>query len=65
MELLYNDRSLYAAMSTNSIRISESQKELAATQRIASAVCRLHDMGPRRLSSGTRQQLLQSEAAPL
>jgi hypothetical protein len=60
----YNDRSLCATMSSNSTRISESQDEFVATQRIVSAVRRLHDMGPRRLSSGTRQQL-PSEAAPL
>src|ERR1017187_249070 len=55
IELLYNDRSRCAAMCSNSTRISESQDELVATQRIASAIGRLHDMGPRRLSSGTRQ----------
>jgi glycosyltransferase involved in cell wall biosynthesis len=64
IELLYNDRNLYATMSSNSTQISESQDELVATQRITSAVRRLHDMGPRRLNSGTRQQL-RSEAAPL
>jgi glycosyltransferase involved in cell wall biosynthesis len=62
--LLYKDRSLYATMSSNSTRISESQDELVATQRITSAVRRLHDMGPRRLSAGTRQQL-KSEAETL
>jgi glycosyltransferase involved in cell wall biosynthesis len=60
IELLYNDRSLYATMSSNSTRISESQDELVATQRIAGAVRRLHDMGPRR-----RHWRLRSEAAPL
>ncbi len=64
IELLYNDRSLYATMSSNSTRISESQDELVATQRMTSAVSRLHNMGPRRLSSGTRLQF-KSEAAPL
>src|SRR5258708_711195 len=64
IELLYNDRSLYANMSSNSTRISESQDELVATERIVSAVGRLHDMGPRRRSSGTRRQF-KSEAAPL
>jgi hypothetical protein len=50
-------------MSSDSARISESQDELVATQRIASAVRQLYDMGPRRPNSGTRQQL-RSEVAP-
>ncbi len=37
IELLYNDRSLYAIMSSNSTRIPESQDELVATQRIDSS----------------------------
>ena len=60
IELLYNDRGLYKTMSANSTRISESQDELVATHRIASAVGRLHDMGPLR-----RHWRLRSEAAPL
>ncbi|HXM68264.1 MAG TPA: glycosyltransferase family 4 protein [Candidatus Acidoferrum sp.] len=64
IELLYNDRSLYAAMSSNSTQISESQDELVATERMSSAVRRLHEMGPRWLTSGSRRQL-KSEAAPL
>ena len=64
IELRYNDRSLCATMSLNSTRISESQDELVATQRITSAVRRIHDMGTRRPNSGTRPHL-RSEAAPL
>jgi len=64
IELLYNNRSLYANMSSNSTRISESQDELVATERLARAVSRLHEIGPRGLSSGPRRQL-KSEAAPL
>jgi glycosyltransferase involved in cell wall biosynthesis len=64
IELLYNDRNLYATMFSNSIQISESQDELVATQRITSAVLRLYEMGPRRSHSSTRQQL-RSKASPL
>jgi glycosyltransferase involved in cell wall biosynthesis len=44
VELLYNDRGLYALMSAHSVRISESQDELAAAQQTAVAarqVCAL------------------------
>jgi glycosyltransferase involved in cell wall biosynthesis len=64
IEVLYNDRSLYANMSSNSTRISESQDELVAAERMTNAVNRLHEMGPRGLRSRPRRQL-KSEAAPL
>ncbi len=64
IELLYNDHLLYASMSTNSARISESQDELVATQRIASAARSLHEMGPRP-SSASNRRLLTSEAVSL
>lgn len=63
VEALYNDRSLYAAMSSSSARISESRDELVATARVSNAVRRLHAIGPRWLASRTARQ--ESEAASL
>ena len=62
IELLCNDHTLYAAMSENSTRVSESQDELVASQQIATAVRQLYDIGPRRVRSSTRHEL-RSEAA--
>ncbi len=63
IELLYNDRGLYAAMSSNSTQISKSQDEIVATQRITRAVSRLHDMGSRLVGSDARRPL-KSGATP-
>src|SRR5205823_7464560 len=57
IEMLCNDRTLYAAMSENSTRVSESQDELVASQQIATAVRGLYDLGPRRVNSRIQQQL--------
>ena len=47
IELLYRDRNLYASMSADSVRVSESQDELAAARQIASAVREMHLTGRR------------------
>jgi glycosyltransferase involved in cell wall biosynthesis len=62
IEVLYNDRNLYATMSSNSSLISEAQDELVATWQIAYAARQVHQLGPRRVNSGTQRQL-RSEAA--
>jgi glycosyltransferase involved in cell wall biosynthesis len=56
VELLYEDRDLYARMSAHSVRVSESQDELAAAQTIASAARRLHAMGLRKEQSVTLRE---------
>ncbi|MCU1306532.1 MAG: hypothetical protein JWN45_1227 [Acidobacteriaceae bacterium] len=64
IELLCKDRNLYAAMSSNSTPISESQDEVVAARLLRSAVLCLHEMGPRQPNSAIRSQL-RSEAASL
>lgn len=57
IERLYNDRTLYGIMSSNSIQISESQDEIPAARQMSSAVRRLQDIGPRHVNSNTQAQL--------
>jgi glycosyltransferase involved in cell wall biosynthesis len=54
VERLYVDRELYTAMSRNSTEIAESQDELAAARKMASAVKELHQLGPRSPSHRTQ-----------
>jgi glycosyltransferase involved in cell wall biosynthesis len=47
VELLHKDRDLYARMSDHSVRISESQDDVAAAQQTACAARVLYELGPR------------------
>jgi hypothetical protein len=63
VELLHKDGDLYARMSAHSLRVSESQDELAAAQRTASAACLLSNLGPRGHTSRNRRQVSSEVAA--
>ena len=64
IELLREDRTLYATMSSNSTRISVSQDEIVAARQTTNAVHRLCGAGPRVVNGRERHQLSSDAARP-